>query len=118
MITSISKSNLERIDEMLDEILKRIDNKSVLNRMSTRFQNIYEKVFLKVVLEWFESFQKQISDDLYRKFIKASGVDITTKLTDWKFIEKEGVSTLKPAFLSIMGKAGDASFRVAGIEGS
>ncbi|MBA7548378.1 hypothetical protein ES705_40832 [subsurface metagenome] len=47
---------------------------------------------------------------------KDIALDITTKLTDWEWIEDNGNRILKPALLTVLGNGGDEAFIIGGIE--
>jgi len=66
------------------------------------------------IQEWMDFVQKQIKQDLRSKYEKS----VTSKLTDWKRIESQGVSTIKPAAIKIMQTGGNAAYRHLAIEGS
>jgi hypothetical protein len=66
---------------------------------------------------WFDLTLKQIRQDLRTKYIEKLS-EITTKLTDWEYIEQQGIKTLKPATLEIMKSGGDVAYRHLAIQGS
>lgn len=64
--------------------------------------------------QWFDFIIKQVRRDIATKFIK----DMTTKLTDWEFIEENGKRIIKPAALKIMQTGGQEAYKLLAIEAS
>lgn len=74
--------------------------------------------FLQVALrEWFDFTQKQIRRDLTSKYIK-SVASVTSNLTDWEFIETQGITTIKPVALEVMRTSGNAAYKHLAVTGS
>lgn len=119
-MTSVLTDNfMERIDNLLDEIIEKINRGDKFLRMLNRLNPKHEAWYREKISEWFDDTRKQIVKDLNRKFAKAeSPFKITSKLTDWDFIETNGITKIKPLNLDIMKESGDAAFKIAGIEGS
>lgn len=86
----------------------RIQN--VLSRLNRR----NERILQPVLQEWMDFIQKQIKRDLVEKFQKS----FASELTDWEVIEKQGVTTIKPAALKIMLSGGTAAYKHLAIAGS
>lgn len=81
-----------------------------LDRLVTR--NITD---MQVVLRmWMDTTIKVLRSDISRKFAK----DITSELTDWKFIEEEGKKIIRPATLKIMQSGGNAAYKTLAMQGS
>lgn len=97
MQTVIKKQKLNRIHSKLDWNLKR-----------------NERVFQQAIQQWFALTIKQIQTDLRTKFQK----DITTELTDWKFLEEQGIKTIKPASLKVIESGGNQAYKLMQIEGA
>jgi len=82
----------------------------VLSNLAIRNERI-----LRVPLQqWMGFANAQIKRDLASKFKKS----VTSKLTDWQFIEEQGKKTLKPASLKIMQSGGNAAYKQLAISGS
>jgi len=96
-VLTIIKQKLNRIHSKLDWHLKR---NTVL--------------FQEAIQKWFAFTVKQIQTDLRAKFQK----DITSELTDWEYLQKQGEGILKPVTLKIMKDGGDAAYKVLAIEGA
>lgn len=94
---TIIKQKLNRIHAKLDWHLKR---NTVL--------------FQEAIQKWFAFTTKQIQTDLRTKFQK----DITSELTDWEYLQKQGEDILKPVTLKIMKDGGDAAYKILAIEGA
>lgn len=73
-----------------------------------------ERILQPVLRRWFAFTQKQVLRDLSAKFKK----DITSELTDWEFIEGQGIRNIKPAALKIMQSGGNTAYRQLAIIGS
>ena len=73
-----------------------------------------EKKLIVIISSWFDSTQKQIRKDLTEKFQKS----FATELTDWEFIEKDGISKIKPVSLEIFQSGGNAAYKYLAIEGT
>ena len=82
----------------------------VLDNLATRNERILQSVLQK----WFVFMREQILRDLSAKFKK----DITSELTDWEFIEGQGIRDIKPAAVKIFESGGNAAYRQLAIEGS
>lgn len=78
---------------------------------------INERTMEVALRDWMKFTQKQIEQDLTSKYSK-SAASITSKLTDWKLIEEQGVKTIKPAAVSIMQSGGNAAYKQLAIAGS
>jgi len=76
--------------------------------------NRNERILQSVLQRWFAFMRKQILWSLSVKFKK----DITSELTDWEFIEEQGIRNIKPAALKIMQSGGNTAYRQLAIEGS
>jgi len=68
-----------------------------------------ERAFLVGLQRWMDFAHRQIRHDLTQKFIKK---DVTTKLTDWEFIEEQGKEILKPTTLKIMQSGGGQAYKI------
>ena len=90
---------------------KRTPINALLNRLAISNATA---VFRPAIQEWFAFNLKVIQKDLREKFQK----DITTELTDWAFLDEQGVKIMKPATLTVMQSGGQASFNILAIEGS
>lgn len=66
------------------------------------------------IQEWMDFAQKQIRKDLSSKYQKS----VASKLTDWEFIENQGIKTIKPAALEIMRTGGDVAYKHLAVVGS
>lgn len=83
---------------------------TVLDNLATRNKRI-----LQLALHtWMLFAQRRIQQDLAAKFKK----DITSELTDWRFIESQGQKTLKPATLKIMQSGGNQAYKQLAVTGS
>jgi len=77
-----------------------------------------EKILREAIREWFSLTFKQIRDDLTRKFIKATASEITAELTHWETIKGNGVRTIKPAVLTVIGNGGQKAYELLRISGT
>ncbi len=66
---------------------------------------------------WMNFVARQVGSDLTTKYIKALS-RVVTELSDWEFIESEGVKELKPVAMSIMKTGGDAAYKHLALTGS
>lgn len=73
-----------------------------------------ERVFQESLRKWFDVTLKQIRGDITTKFQK----DITSELTDWKYIEEQGKGILRPATLSIMQTGGNQAYKLFEVKGA
>jgi len=82
----------------------------ILDNLATR----NERILRPVLQRWFAFMRKQVLWSLSVKFKK----DITSELTDWEFIEGQGIRNIKPAALEIMQSGGNTAYRQLAIVGS
>ena len=93
------------------------------------------------VNEWMEIMRNRIIRDMFKRYVKKTGgpgsyrvtsdsaerkapvplqkdtaLEISTKLTDWEWIQDNGRRILKPALLTVLGKGADEAFIIGGIE--
>lgn len=73
-----------------------------------------ERIFRPALTLWMDFAQKQIRADLAEKYQKS----ITSKLTDWEFIQSQGKTIIKPAALEIVKSGGNAAYQYLAIMGS
>jgi SPP1 gp7 family putative phage head morphogenesis protein len=79
-----------------------------------RLQARNERTIQLAIRSWFGLIYRQISEDLKTKYEKS----VTSKLTDWEFLEAEGRRIIKPAALTVMETGAKASFKQFGISAS
>ncbi len=88
-----------------------------LSTIHTRYLSLLarnERVMQEILQRWFANAIKQIQTDLRTKFQK----DVTTELTNWEFIEADGIKSIKPATLKIMQTGGQAAYNVLAVRGA
>jgi len=107
-----------KLDLAISEFFEKVDRRGRIAGRIRRVMDRNEKYLRPKVNEWLEAMRAKIMSDLSRKFAKGQALDITTKLTDWKWIQDNGHSTLKPALLKVLGNGAQEAFTIAGIEGS
>lgn len=73
-----------------------------------------ERILQVAVREWMDFTQKQIRHDLVEKYQKS----VASELTDWEYINNQGVTTIKPAALKIMQTGGNAAYKNLAIAGA
>ena len=114
----ISLKQLKTINQEITEFFEKVDRRGRIAGRVRRLMDRNEKYLRPKVNEWLEAMRAKIVSDLSRKFAKQQALDITTELTDWKWIQDNGHSTLKPALLKVLGNGAQEAFTIAGIEGS
>ena len=106
----------ERIDTAISEFFDKVDRRG---RRAGRLRRAMDKgaEYLRPkVNEWMGIMRRRILSDLTRRFKKDVALEITTKLTDWEWIQDNGRRILKPALLTVLGNGGDEAFIIGGIE--
>jgi len=115
----------ERIDTAISEFFDKVDRRG---RRAGRLHRAMDKgaEYLRPKInEWMGIMRRKILSDLTHKFAKFTNLtnfakdtalEITTKLTDWEWIQDNGRRILKPALLTVLGKGADEAFIIGGIE--
>lgn len=109
-------SELDKLDGVISEFFEKVDRRG---RRAGRLHRAMDKgaEYLRPkVNEWMGIMRRKILSDLTRKFSKDIALEITTKLTDWEWIQDNGNRILKPALLTVLGKGADEAFIIGGIE--
>lgn len=129
------------IDRAISEFFEKVDRRGRIRRRLQRVMNKGAKTLRPKVNEWLEIMRSRIIRDMLKRYVRKMGgpgsyrvtsdsakhkasaplqkdkaLDITTKLTDWEWIEAEGERILKPPLLSILGRGGNEAFVIGGIE--
>lgn len=97
----------------LDKGCSVLKTKTIVDNLA-QLQTRNEKTMVVAIHHWLAFATEQIQHDLKTKFAK----DVTSELTDWQQIEKEGVKATKPATLKIMQTGGNAAYEILAVQGS
>lgn len=138
---SLTIQQLTKIDTGISEFFDKVDRRG---RRAGRLRRAMDKgaEYLRPkVNEWMEIMRNRIIRDMFKRYVKKTGdpgsyrvtsdsaerkapvplqkdtaLEITTKLTDWEWIQDNGKRILKPALLTVLGKGADEAFIIGGIE--
>jgi len=77
-----------------------------------------ERILQPAIAKWLDFTLKQIRKDLTHKFAKDQALDITTELTHWEVIEGNGIRTIKPAVLTVMGNGAQEAYKITELAGT
>lgn len=138
---SLTLEQANKIDDTISEFFEKVDRKG---RIASRLHRAMDKSaeYLRPkVNEWLEIMRNRIIRDMIKRYVRKMGgpgsyrvisdgaerkasaplqkdvaLDITTKLTDWEWIEERGNSILKPAILTVLGNGANEAFIIGGIE--
>ena len=138
---SLTLKQANKIDDIISEFFDKVDRKGRIASRLRRAMDKSAKYLRPKVNEWLEIMRDRIIRDMLKRYVRKTGgpgsyrvisdgaerkalaplqkdraIDITTKLTDWEWIEQRGNSILKPAILTVLGNGADEAFIIGGIE--
>jgi hypothetical protein len=87
-------------------------------RNAIKIERAGQKALRKLINEWMAQTRRSLIKGLNKLIRKDEADLITLELTEWQIIENEGIVTIKPAILEIVGKAGANTTKLFSIETS
>ena len=141
----LTTDTLEELDRLLDIFFEKIGRKERLRKQVLKLMDECEAYLYPKIRDWMQETREQIIKDIKKKVLKKqAGLEgnltdasliyisgsgpakigkqykpvMVVDYVDWKMIEDNGKSIIKPAYLNIMGRAGDLSRVQAKIEAS
>ncbi len=114
----LTTKQADKTSSIISEFFEKVDRKGRIAGRLRRAMDKSAKYLRPKVNEWLENMRRRIIRDLTRKFAKDVALDITTKLTDWEWIEENGNRILKPALLTVLANGANEAFVIGGIEAS
>lgn len=140
---NLTLEQANKIDDIISEFFEKVDRRGRIASRLRRAMDKSAKYLRPKVNEWLEIMRSRIIRDMLKQYVKKTGapgsyrvisdstkreasgplqkdraLDITTKLTDWEWIQVKGNDILKPAILTVLGNGGTEAFIIGGIEGS
>ena len=141
----LTTDTLEELDRLLDVFFEKIGRKERLRKQILKLMDECEVYLYPKIRDWMQETREQIIRDIKKKVLKKqTGLEgnlmdasliylsgsgpakigkqykpvMVVDYVDWEMIEDNGKSIIKPAYLNIMGRAGDLSRVQAKIEAS
>ena len=141
----LTTDTLVELDRLLDVFFEKIGRKARLRKQVLKLMDECEIYLYPKIRDWMQETREQIIKDIKKKVLKKqAGLEgnltdasliyisgsgpakigkqykpvMVVDYVDWEMIEDNGKSIIKPAYLNIMGRAGDLSRVHAKIEAS
>ncbi|MBA7578279.1 hypothetical protein ES695_21250 [Candidatus Atribacteria bacterium 1244-E10-H5-B2] len=117
----LTSDTVEELNGLVDIFFEKVGRKERLRKQILKLMDECEAYLYPKIREWMQGARKQIIRDIKNrilKFEKKSKPQIVIDYVDWEMIEKEGESIIKPAYLTIMQKAGNMAYEQGRIIGS
>ena len=137
----LTTKQADKVNDTISEFFEKVDRKGRIAGRLRRAMDKSAKYLRPKVNEWLEVMRNRIIRDMLKRYVKKMGgpgsyratsdsaerkasaplqkdiaLDITTKLTDWEWIEDNGNRILKPALLTVLGNGADEALIIGGIE--
>jgi len=138
---NLTLEQANKVDDIISEFFEKVDRKGRIASRLRRAIDKSAKYLRPKVNEWLEIMRSRIIRDMLKRYVRKTGgpgsyrvisdgaerkalaplqkdraLDITTKLTDWKWIEQRGNSILKPAILTVVENGANEALIIGGIE--
>lgn len=137
----LTAKQADKTSSIISEFFEKVDRKGRIAGRLLRAMDKSAKYLRPKVNEWLEVMRDRIIRDMLKRYVVKTGapgsyrvisdgakrgasgplqkdraLDITTKLTDWEWIQAKGNDILKPAILTVLGNGGTEAFIIGGIE--
>ena len=117
----LTSESAEELDRLIDIFFEKVGRKERLRKQMLKLMDECESYLYPKIRDCMQLSRKQIIKNIKSKilkFEKKSKPQILIDYVDWETIERSEMSIIKPAYLSIMERAGNLSLAQARIEAS